>query len=234
MNAGAVLLASAAGGLLSVERKTIAQLMISRPIVVAPVIAAILGDARTGFAVGVPLELAFLGTTSYGASTPYHESLAASFAASLAATALRAPQADVRLTLPLAFFASLPFALVGRWSEARLERWNVGLVDRAEDILAHGHPGQATRHVLVALLGLFALGASVTLLGALLGPAVGSLEAMLPGWMDRGLQLAWPLALGTSAVLAVRAIQIPHGALLAAIAAVAVFAVWGISQTVLR
>jgi mannose/fructose/N-acetylgalactosamine-specific phosphotransferase system component IIC len=234
MNPAAVVLAALAGGLISVERKSIAQLMISRPIVVAPVIAAVLGDVKTGFAVGVPLELAFIGTASYGASTPLHESLAALFAAALGASASHASQADVRLTLPLAFYGSLPFAIIGRWSEARLERWNVGLVDKAEDILAHNHPGHAMRHVLVALFGLFALGSAVTLLGALMGPPVGALEPMLPGWLAQGLALAWPLALGTSAVLAVRAIQVPHGALLAAIAAVTVFAVWGVSQLVLR
>ena len=233
MNGSAVALAAAAGGLLSLERKTIGQLMLSRPIVVAPIVASILGDAGTGFALGVPLELVFLGTSSFGASTPYHETLAALFAASfaVASPALHLGGALHSVpVLPIAFFLSLPFALLGRWFEAGMERWNVGLVDRAEEILASGHPGLATRQAYFGLLGMFVMGAAVVSLGTLLGSAAGDWDENLPHWLERGLQLAWPLALGTSAALAIRAIKTRRSAWLSGIAAVSVFVVFALTN----
>ena len=107
-----VALASAMGGLLTLERKALAQFMLARPIVVAPIIGAILGDVQTGFLLGVPLELFFLGNASYGASTPDHETLAALFAVSLAvsagATAHPVPTYALTLALLLALLATWP------------------------------------------------------------------------------------------------------------------------------
>jgi mannose/fructose/N-acetylgalactosamine-specific phosphotransferase system component IIC len=228
VNAGTVALVAAVGGLVSLERKAFAQLMVSRPIVVAPLIAALLGDAMAGFALGIPLELMFLGNSSFGASTPYHETLAALFASALATTAILSGPNDLGILLPVAFFLSLPWALVGRSMEARQERGNVTLVTQAEEFLSSGHPGHATRHVLVGALGTFVLGAVVTALGAGLGPSFGSLARDLPAWLHRGLAFAWPLALGTSAALAIRVIKTPKGGLLAGVSAAAVFLAWAL------
>jgi mannose/fructose/N-acetylgalactosamine-specific phosphotransferase system component IIC len=234
MTTAAVAMAAAAGGIVALERKIVAQLMISRPIVVAPLIAAILGDANVGLVLGIPLELTFLGTASFGASTPYHETLAALFAAAMAAPALTGRHGDPAAVLPLAFFLSLPFALIGRSLEAGLERRNVVLVDRAEDILAHGHPGLASRQALLGLAGTALMGIVVTLLGCAAGPLLGLGTTALPAWLDRGLRLSWPLALGVSAALAIRAVRAPRGVLLSGITAAMVFGVWILVDLVSR
>src|SRR5947209_10354790 len=65
------------GGLAAVERKGALQLMLSRPIVLAPVLGWVLGDARGGLMLGVPLELLFLGGVNLGGSLPDNETLLA-------------------------------------------------------------------------------------------------------------------------------------------------------------
>jgi mannose/fructose/N-acetylgalactosamine-specific phosphotransferase system component IIC len=222
-----VSLAAAAGGALCLERKTFAQFMLSRPIVVAPIIAAILGDVRTGFTLGIPLELVFLGSASYGASTPMHETFAALFAAALATAAGVTPRGPGDVMLSIAFFSSLPLALVGRRIEAAQERWNVALLDQVEEILSRGKTGRAARHALLSMLGTALLGISVTFLGVIAGLTIGSWPERLPHKLMQGLRYAWPLATGTSAALAIRSIKTPRGALLSAIAAAAVFVIGG-------
>ena len=223
-----VALACLVGGLLTLERKALAQFMLARPIVVAPVVAWVLGDARAGFQLGIPLELFFLGTSSYGASTPNHETLAALFAVALATCAGIGVHPLPAYSLALSFFLALPFAPLGKLIESSLERWNGSLVDRAEEALLENRPGLASRQLLIGLLGTFVMGASVTALGALLGPAVGALEGHLPGFLYRGLGMAWVLAIGLSSGLAIRAIKLARGVVLSGVAATMVFVVYGV------
>jgi mannose/fructose/N-acetylgalactosamine-specific phosphotransferase system component IIC len=224
-----VALASAVGGLLSLERKALAQFMLARPIVVAPVVAAILGDAQTGFLLGVPLELFFLGNVSYGASTPDHETLATLFAASLAVGAGTRSHPAPTFALALALLLALPFARLGKYVEAALERWNVGLVDRAEESLAHGRPGSASYQLLLGLTGTLLMGAAVTALGTLLGPSLNMLEELLPRSLIRGLEFVWAAELGVAAGLAIRAIKGPHRSVaLSGASALMVFVVYGV------
>ncbi|HET9751884.1 MAG TPA: PTS sugar transporter subunit IIC, partial [Myxococcales bacterium] len=70
-------IAAVVGGLAAVERKGAFQLMLSRPLVLGPILGWALGDARGGLAVGVPLELLFLGGVNLGGSLPDNESLLA-------------------------------------------------------------------------------------------------------------------------------------------------------------
>jgi len=224
LNSVAIALAGMAGGLLCLERKTWGQLMLSRPIVVAPIVAAILGNARAGFALGIPIELAFLGTASYGTSTPPHETLAALFSAALAASCVEGGALGREGVFGLAFFAGLPFALIGRAIEARIERHNVIFVDEAEAILARGRTARATRNAFVSVMGILLTGVAVTLLGVLVGVGLSVWPATVPRCLYRTFTYAWPLATGTSAALAIRTIKIPYGALLAATTAFAVLA----------
>src|ERR1700738_3765967 len=51
--------------------------MLSRPLVLAPLLGWALGDARSGLMLGVPLELLFLGGVNLGGSIPENETLLA-------------------------------------------------------------------------------------------------------------------------------------------------------------
>ncbi len=74
---GTAALAALVGGLAAVERKGALQLMLSRPIVLAPLLGWALGDPRGGLMLGVPLELIFLGGVNLGGSLPDNETLLA-------------------------------------------------------------------------------------------------------------------------------------------------------------
>src|SRR5256885_9687966 len=65
------------GGLSALERKGALQLMLSRPIVLAPMLGWALGDAQGGLLLGIPLELLFLGGVNLGGNLPDNESLLA-------------------------------------------------------------------------------------------------------------------------------------------------------------
>ncbi|MBI5328630.1 MAG: PTS sugar transporter subunit IIC [Deltaproteobacteria bacterium] len=66
-------LASVVGGLISLDRTAALQIMVSRPIVTAPVIGYMLGDAMTGLAIGGVLELLWIGELPIGGHIPPHE-----------------------------------------------------------------------------------------------------------------------------------------------------------------
>ncbi|MGZ6142851.1 MAG: PTS sugar transporter subunit IIC, partial [Myxococcales bacterium] len=70
-------IAAVLSGLAAVERKGAFQLMLARPLVLAPVLGWLLGDAHGGLLLGVPLELLFLGGVNLGGSLPDNESLLA-------------------------------------------------------------------------------------------------------------------------------------------------------------
>src|SRR5882724_6268935 len=85
--------------------------MLSRPIVLAPLLGWALGDPRGGLVLGVPLELIFLGGVNLGGSLPDNETLLAAALTSAvvpagiaAGTGVDAPLAAMGLALlyPLA------------------------------------------------------------------------------------------------------------------------------------
>ena len=65
------------GSVLSLDRTAALQIMISRPIVAAPVIGYMLGDTAAGLLIGCVLELLFIGGLPVGAYIPPHETMIA-------------------------------------------------------------------------------------------------------------------------------------------------------------
>src|SRR5436305_7306634 len=145
------------GGLSAIERKGALQLMLARPIVLAPVLGWALGDARGGLVLGVPLELLFLGGVNLGGSLPDNESLLAAALTSAvvpagiaAGTGVDAPLAALGLAL------LYPLAVAGRRLDRASETHNAQFSDRALARAARGGDG-ATRLNLRGLLLPFAV-----------------------------------------------------------------------------
>src|SRR5215470_9524882 len=112
---GLAAIAALAGGLAAIERKGAFQLMLSRPLVLAPVMGWLLGDARGGLTLGVPLELLFLGGVNLGGSLPDNESLLAAALTSLVVPAGMAAGTGVDPPLAaLGLVLLFPLALFGR------------------------------------------------------------------------------------------------------------------------
>src|SRR5580765_1584414 len=137
-------IAALIGGLSAVERKGALQLMLSRPLVLAPVLGWALGDAHGGLVLGIPLELLFLGGVNLGGSLPDNESLLAGAMTAMvvpagiaAGTGVDGPLAAMGLAL------LLPLALFGRRLERASERRNAQLMEEALARAAGGDPAAA-------------------------------------------------------------------------------------------
>ncbi len=63
------------GGGLSIDRTAAFQVMISRPIVVAPVLSLLLGNLLVGLVAGIYFELLFVGNMSLGGYVPPNETV---------------------------------------------------------------------------------------------------------------------------------------------------------------
>src|SRR5207244_1656246 len=95
-----MVIAALIGGLSAIERKGAFQLMLSRPIVLAPLLGWALGDAQGGLVLGIPLELLFLGGVNLGGSLPDNESLLAGALTSMVVSAGLSTRARVVLPSP--------------------------------------------------------------------------------------------------------------------------------------
>src|SRR4051812_49277826 len=204
------LAAAAAGllaGLLAVERKGAVQLMLSRPIVLAPLLGYLLGDADGGLLLGVPLELLTLGGVSLGAATPENEAaLAGTLTALVVPAGLRLGSGVDEPIAALGLLLLAPMGYVGQRLERFAEGRNVALVERAQARLAAGDPG-ATRLNLRGLLLPFLFGAGLVIAAVLLSPALVALRRACPSRLVSGLELGWHLVWALSAATAIRAIR---------------------------
>src|SRR5207237_1405628 len=170
-------IAALIGGLSAIERKGAFQLMLSRPIVLAPLLGWALGEAHGGLVLGIPLELLFLGGVNLGGSLPDNESLLAGALTAMvvpagiaAGTGVDAPLAALGLAL------LLPLALFGRRLDRAAEELNSRLMDEAVRRASRGDPS-AARVNLRGLLLPFGAAAGICALGVLVSPVLALARA---------------------------------------------------------
>ncbi|HON38410.1 MAG: PTS sugar transporter subunit IIC [Desulfomonilia bacterium] len=153
-----------AGALLWLDRVFIFQSMVSRPIILSPILGLILGNVTIGFLIGASLELLWLNAPPVGAYLPNDESFCAA-AATPTAVLASAHMSDAAAA-GFALAASLPFAVVGRTLDTHIRMLNQDLIHR----IPEGRMEPALRNAIgKALLrsylyALAALGISVGLL----------------------------------------------------------------------
>ena len=216
-----LLAAIAAGisGLAAVERKGAFQLMFSRPLVLAPVLGWLLGDARGGLLLGVPLELLFLGGVNLGGSLPDNESLLAGALTAMvipagmaAGTGVDGPLAAIGLALlfPLAIFGRR----LDRASEYRNEQLMAAAIARAE----HGDPS-AARVNLRGLLLPFGASAGICALAVLVSPLLALLRVKSGETALTALDGAWHTVWAVAAACSIRAIRDHRAPAIAAVSA---------------
>jgi PTS system mannose-specific IIC component len=227
-----ILLAALAGGIATLERKALLQSMISRPIVIGPLVGWALGDPMGGLFVGAPLELLWSGAANLGAALPHHETAAtAAIAAAAVSAQAHAPAAlasDHAVFAGAAFAALAPVALAGRRLEALAERANEGVVARATVAMGEGLAGRGLRLHLVNLWRPLVLAALATALAAAaVGPALAALLARAPELAVDGLRLGWAMIWAAGGASAVRAARLPLGLALAVGGAMAALVLWG-------
>ncbi|HXN55366.1 MAG TPA: PTS sugar transporter subunit IIC [Myxococcales bacterium] len=214
------------GGIAAVERKGALQLMLSRPLVLSPLLGWALGDAAGGLALGLPLELLFLGGVNLGGSIPQNETLLSAVLTAALVPAGRLTGRGVDPALAALGLALLyPLALAGRQLDRSAELRNGALLDAAVARAQAGDPGAANLNLRGLVLPL-ASTAALCATGTLCSPFLAALREALPGRLAVGLEGAWHAAWALSAACAIRAIRHRRSTWLSAGAALAVFAVF--------
>lgn len=213
------------GGLSAIERKGALQLMLSRPLVLAPALGWALGDAQGGLVLGVPLELLFLGGVNLGGSLPDNESLLAGAMTAAVVPAGIAAGTGVDPALAAVGLALLlPLALFGRRLERASEKRNAQLLEEA---IARAERGDASaaRLNLRGLLLPFGAAAGICALGVLASPILALARVKCGAAALFALGGSWHAVWAVAAACAIRAIRDPRAPALAAICAATVVAI---------
>jgi PTS system mannose-specific IIC component len=212
--------AALASGVAAVERKGAVQLMLSRPLVLAPLLGWLLGDVRTGLELGVPLELLFLGGVNLGGSVPQNETLlCAGMVSAVIPAGLALGGADEALFgLGLAGF--YPLAVIGRWLERQTEARSGAIAARVLEQAAQGDPDAAD----LQLRGLsfpFFTSAAVVFVCALSSPVLAMARLHAPERLASGLSGGWHAVWALGLAVAIRAVRDPRALRISLFAAAA-------------
>ncbi|MCP3676686.1 MAG: PTS sugar transporter subunit IIC [Deltaproteobacteria bacterium] len=128
-------LASFVGSGLSLDRKVAFQCMVSRPIIVAPIIGILLGNPSGGLSAGILFELLYIGDLPIGGYLPSHET--AITAVSTAVALICAESLGTGGTiLPVVAFSALliiPVGFVFNMGEKVARRYNKKFFHDAEE-----------------------------------------------------------------------------------------------------
>lgn len=216
-------IAALIGGLAAVERKGALQLMLSRPIVLAPLLGWALGDAEGGLMLGVPLELLFLGGVNLGGNLPDNETLLAGAVTSMVVPAGLAGRGTEPVLAALGLALLAPLAVAGRRLERASERRNGELAALALERAAGGDP-TAARLNLRGLLLPFVATASICALCVLCSPLLAAVRRHCPHRLELGLEGSWHVLWALAAATAIRAIRDARAPALATFGALAVAA----------
>ncbi|NIQ94939.1 MAG: PTS sorbose transporter subunit IIC [Desulfuromonadales bacterium] len=167
-----LVLAGAAAFVCGLDRTAALQVMISRPIVAAPLTGLLLGEPMIGLQVGALMELLWLGRLPLGAAIPPDDTQVAVGATFLAIalgtlTGLKGLEFTVLSTL-----IALPLGKAGQYFDRAARHWNSRVQSDVEKALDEGNARKAERqnwwgvvHFGVSSLGTFA---AIALFGSLL------------------------------------------------------------------
>lgn len=136
-----VILVSATGGLIALDRTAAFQVMISRPLVAAPLIGLLLGQPLLGVIVGALVELIWISRLPLGGHIPPNECLGSILITAGVILAGRVVGEPTRALIVLGLLLVLPLARLASLLEGRLRRINGGLVQKARRAAAGGRFG---------------------------------------------------------------------------------------------
>lgn len=145
------------------DRIAIFQIMVSRPIVAAPVTALLLGEPLVGLQIGVMVELLWLARLPVGAAVPPDDTQVAIATSVLTVVLGRYLDAmTLEMTL-VCLLVAFPLGKIGQFFEHRARLYNGCLPRLVEEAVEQGHLGQAQWQHLRGLFS-FALSSVLTYL----------------------------------------------------------------------
>lgn len=155
-----------------------------QPIVMGPVVGAILGDMQTGLVVGGSYQLMMIGSMPVGGAQPPNSVIGGIMATTFAISMnITEPQAALGL--------SIPFALLGQYAVITVFTVTSPLMSKADQFAKEANTRgiELLNYFTMSMLGLFF--ALVVAAGLIFGQAIGdTLTTALPAWVWTGLQTA--------------------------------------------
>jgi len=199
-----LLIGAAVALVCGLDRTAIMQVMISRPIVAAPLVAWLLGEPMVGLQVGTMVELLWLARLPVGAAIPPDDTQVAIAGSVLAINLGNLLQVEGTEIVLLSLLVAIPLGKVGQYFDHFSRQINIRLLAKAE---THLEKGQLLKAELQHLRGVlnFSLASLGTyslivcggfLLVPILWPLVGHGLQHSSSW----LQLALPL-IGVAVIL---------------------------------
>lgn len=179
------------------DRVAMLQIMISRPIVAAPLTALVLGEPMVGLQIGVMVELLWLARLPVGAAVPPDDTQVAVAASALAVILGHSlGSSGVELSL-ICLMVAIPLGKIGQLFERLARQYNGRLARRVDDALDEGSFLVAELQHLRGLMSfsLAAVGTYVVIMagGLLTIPLVWPLAQEPLSYSSAWVQLALPL-----------------------------------------
>ncbi|MGV8059730.1 MAG: PTS sugar transporter subunit IIC [Smithellaceae bacterium] len=125
-----IILLSFCGGLFCLDRIFI-QTMISRPVVIAPVIGLLLNNPYAGLIIGALVELFWIDRIPIGTYIPPNDSIVAVLATSIACIASQNMGGTSRELIALAILLTVPFGIIAGRIDVLIVKSNDALSDQA-------------------------------------------------------------------------------------------------------
>jgi len=167
-----IILLSFCGGLFCLDRIFI-QVMISRPVVVAPVIGLLLDNPYAGFIIGALVELFWIDRIPVGTYIPPNDTIVAVLATSIAVLAGQNHGGSNRELIALAILLAVPFGIIAKYMEIFIIKSNNALSDQALEDAKTGNIKAIEQKNYFALMKVFFITALYLLIAQiLLVPAV--------------------------------------------------------------
>jgi len=173
------------GGVMCLDRVFL-QAMISRPVVVGPVIGMALSEPFTGLIIGAFIELLWIDRSPVGLYIPPNDSIVAVLATAGAILAGRESGHPPRELVALAILLFLPFGILAQRVDIWIIKTNDRLSERASEYARLGDIKGLAREHMHGLVKTF-MGAFVVILVCLV-PGVAILEWVFPILPERILK----------------------------------------------
>ena len=144
-----ILLVCFLAAIISIDVRTIGGTMLSRPLIVGPLVGLIMGDVGTGFIVAVLVELLWIGLVPIGAYLPV-ESLPITTVTVALATHLKDTAGNMpQMTLIIfALMVAVPLGYIGRWLETHIRNMNSNMSKKLIKKAGEGRFGGGDKIVL--------------------------------------------------------------------------------------
>ena len=161
---------------------------LSRPLVMGALTGIVMGDIPTGVALGATLELAFMGAFSIGASIPPEMISGTVLGTAFAISTGSGAETALTLAIPIA-------SLVLLFKNLGMVFILPAFVHKADDYAQKGDlKGVSRMHYLGGFFGVNLIIGVVVAISFYVGsPAVQAVLAVIPEWVQNGLQIAMGL-----------------------------------------